>query len=86
MPFPIDRPRRLRRNEAMRSFVRETRLSPEGFVYPLFVCPGKGVRSEIHAMPDCFRLSVDETVAEGLITLEGVRVLRYRHNEAKPRP
>src|ERR1700757_149456 len=64
MPFPIDRPRRLRRSEAMRSFVRETRLTPEGFVYPLFVCPGEGVRKEIRSMPGVSNLSVDEAVKE----------------------
>jgi len=64
MAFPTDRPRRLRRTEAMRSFVRETRLSPEGFVYPLFVCPGEGVRKEVRSMPGVFNLSVDEAVKE----------------------
>jgi len=64
MAFPIDRPRRLRRNEALRSFVRETRLSPEGFVYPLFVCPGEGVRKEVRSMPGVFNVSVDEAVKE----------------------
>ena len=64
MAFPVDRPRRLRRNEAMRSFVRETRLSPEGFVYPLFVCSGEGVRKEVRSMPGVFNLSVDEAVKE----------------------
>ena len=64
MAFPTDRPRRLRRTEAMRSFVRETRLSPEGFVYPLFVCPGEGVRKEVRSMPGVFNLSVDEVVKE----------------------
>src|SRR6516165_3475858 len=64
MAFPVDRPRRLRRTEALRSFVRETRLSPEGFVYPLFVCPGEGVRKEVRSMPGVFNLSVDEAVKE----------------------
>ena len=64
MAFPTDRPRRLRRNESLRSFVRETRLSPEGFVYPLFVCPGEGVRKEVRSMPGVFNLSVDEAVQE----------------------
>src|SRR5262252_999123 len=64
MTFPVDRPRRLRRNESMRSFVRETRLSPEGFVYPLFVCPGEGVRKEVRSMPGVFNLSIDEAVKE----------------------
>jgi porphobilinogen synthase len=48
----------------MRSFVRETRLSPEGFVYPLFVCPGEGVRKPIGSMPGVFNLSIDEAVKE----------------------
>ena len=43
----IERPRRLRRSEAIRALVRETRLSPDDFVYPLFVCEGEGVRREI---------------------------------------
>jgi len=64
MAFPTDRPRRLRRSEAMRSFVRETRLSPEGFVYPLFVCPGEGIRKEVRSMPGVFNLSIDEAVKE----------------------
>jgi len=64
MAFPIQRPRRLRRTEALRSFVREARLSPEGFVYPLFICPGEGVRKEVRSMPGVFNLSVDEAVKE----------------------
>src|SRR5579862_1566372 len=64
MAFPVDRPRRLRRNEAMRSFVRETRLTPEGFVYPLFVCPGEGIRKEVRSMPGVYNLSIDEAVKE----------------------
>jgi porphobilinogen synthase len=64
MAFPKDRPRRLRRTEAMRSFVRETRLSPEGFVYPLFICPGEGIRKEVRSMPGVYNLSIDEAVKE----------------------
>jgi porphobilinogen synthase len=64
MAFPINRQRRLRRSEAMRSFVRETRLSPAGFVYPLFICPGEGVRKPVGSMPGVFNLSVDEAVKE----------------------
>ncbi len=56
--------RRLRRSESIRSFVRETRLSPEGLIYPLFVCPGEGVRKEVRSMPGVFNLSVDEAVKE----------------------
>jgi porphobilinogen synthase len=48
----------------LRNLVRETRLSPEAFIYPLFVCPGEGVRKEIRSMPGVFNLSVDEAVKE----------------------
>jgi len=64
MTFPINRQRRLRRTEALRSFVRETRLTPAGFVYPLFICPGEGVRKPVSSMPGVFNLSVDEAVKE----------------------
>src|SRR5712692_3096684 len=60
----IERPRRLRRTETIRSLVRETRLSPDDFVYPLFVCEGEGVRREISSMPGSFNLSIDELVKE----------------------
>jgi len=56
--------RRLRQSETLRGLVRETRLTPEGFVYPLFVCPGEGVRREVGSMPGVFNLSVDEAVKE----------------------
>src|SRR6188508_1638674 len=58
------RPRRLRRTEAIRSLVRETRLTPDCFIYPLFVCAREGVRREIGSMPGVFQLSVDEAVKE----------------------
>ena len=64
MAFPVNRLRRLRQNETLRSLVRETRLTPEAFVYPLFVCPGKGIRKEVRSMPGVFNLSVDEAVKE----------------------
>jgi porphobilinogen synthase len=64
MPFPATRLRRLRRTGALRTLVRETRLSPENFVYPLFVCPGEGVRKEVRSMPGVFNLSVDHAVRE----------------------
>jgi porphobilinogen synthase len=64
MGFPIDRPRRLRRTEALRALVRESILSPGDLIAPLFVCPGKKVRQEIRSMPGQFNLSVDELVAE----------------------
>ncbi len=58
------RPRRLRRTAAMRALVRETRLSPDNFLYPLFVRSGEGQRHEIASMPGVFQLSVDEAVKE----------------------
>ncbi len=64
MSFPTVRPRRLRRTAGLRAFVRETELSPRDFVYPLFVCPGSGVKQEISAMPNNFRFSVDCLVEE----------------------
>ncbi len=64
MAFPTTRLRRLRRTEALRSMVRETRLTPGAFVYPLFVCPGEGVRKEVRSMPGVFNLSVDGAVKE----------------------
>jgi porphobilinogen synthase len=44
--------------------VRETRLTPENFIYPLFVCPGEGVRKEVRSMPGVYNLSIDEAVRE----------------------
>jgi porphobilinogen synthase len=64
MPFPIHRLRRLRRTEALRSLVRETRLHPAQFILPLFVCPGEGVRREIGAMPGNYQMSIDQLVGE----------------------
>ena len=58
------RPRRLRRSAALRAMVRETRLSPDQFLYPLFVCGGEGQRREIGSMPGVFQMSVDEIVRE----------------------
>jgi len=54
----------MRQTDSLRSLVRETRLTPTGFIYPLFVCPGQGVRKEIGSMPGVFNLSVDEAVKE----------------------
>ncbi|MBI2815588.1 MAG: porphobilinogen synthase [Acidobacteria bacterium] len=64
MSFPITRPRRLRRNALMRSFIQETRLSPKNFVYPLFVCPGSGVKHEISSMPGNYHFSIDRVGEE----------------------
>ncbi|MFW6050524.1 MAG: porphobilinogen synthase [Myxococcota bacterium] len=65
MPYPEERPRRLRRTVGLRRLVRETRLAPEQLVLPLFVVPGEKVRREVPSMPGVFQLSVDEAVAEG---------------------
>lgn len=56
--------RRMRRTEPLRSLVRETRLDPSQLIYPLFICPGEGVRREISSMPGVFNLSVDEAIKE----------------------
>jgi len=64
MPFPQDRPRRMRRTDALRRLVRETTLAPDDLVWPLFAVPGKKVRNPVKSMPGVFQLSVDELVAE----------------------
>lgn len=64
MTFPVQRPRRLRRTDALRGFVRETHLNTSGLVYPMFVCPGSNVRTEVSSMPGIFQQSVDKAVEE----------------------
>src|SRR4051812_47616272 len=64
MGFPETRFRRLRRTAELRNIVTATRLTPDAFVYPMFVCPGEGVRKEVRSMPGVFNLSVDEAVKE----------------------
>jgi len=64
MTFPVHRPRRLRRTELIRTFVRETRLTTAGFVYPMFVCPGSAVKIEVPSMPGIYQQSVDRLVEE----------------------
>jgi porphobilinogen synthase len=67
------RMRRLRRSEPLRAMVRETRLAPEMFVLPLFVCEGEGVRREVASMPGVYNVSVDEAVKEaGAAKSDGV--------------
>ena len=74
MAFPQDRPRRLRRTEALRRLVRETSLAPDDLVWPLFAVPGARVRNPVKSMPGVFQLSVDELVAEAQAGYEaGVR-------------
>ncbi|WP_109488186.1 porphobilinogen synthase [Occallatibacter savannae] len=64
MPFPEIRLRRLRRTESLRALVRETSLDPGDLIYPLFICPGEGVRNPISSMPGVFNLSIDQAVRE----------------------
>ena len=64
MSFPETRMRRLRRSESMRALVRETVLDPGDLIYPIFICPGEGVRRAVDSMPGVFNLSVDEAVRE----------------------
>jgi len=64
MAFPQTRMRRLRRTASLRSLVRETTLDPGALIYPLFICPGEGVRRAVGSMPGVFNLSVDEAVRE----------------------
>lgn len=64
MLFPDYRPRRLRKNESFRKMVRETSLSVNNLIYPLFVVSGKGVRRPISSMPGIFQLSIDELIKE----------------------
>ncbi|HEY1767564.1 MAG TPA: porphobilinogen synthase [Terracidiphilus sp.] len=64
MAFPEHRLRRLRRTDALRALVRETTLEPGDLIYPLFLCPGEGVRREVGSMPGVFNLSLDEALRE----------------------
>jgi porphobilinogen synthase len=64
MSFPVNRMRRLRRTESLRALVREMTLNAGDLIYPLFLCPGEGVRKPVGSMPGVFNLSVDEAVKE----------------------
>jgi porphobilinogen synthase len=64
MQFPEYRPRRLRKNGNFRRLVRETRLSVDELIYPLFVVPGKNVKKPIQSMPGIFQMSTDNIVGE----------------------
>lgn len=64
MYFPIYRPRRLRKNENLRRMIRETKLSRDDFIYPLFLTQGRGVRREISSMPGIAQISIDLAVKE----------------------
>jgi porphobilinogen synthase len=70
------RPRRLRRTAALRALVRETKLTADDFIYPLFVCEGEGIRREISSMPGQYNLSLDELVKEATAAQQvGVRAV-----------
>jgi len=64
MYFPQYRPRRLRASETIRRMVRETTLSPDNFIYPMFVTHGKGVKKEISSMPGNYQQSIDNLVKD----------------------
>jgi len=64
MYFPRYRPRRLRRNENLRRMIRETHLSIDDLIFPLFVLPGKGIKEPISSMPGNYRFSIDELIKE----------------------
>ncbi|NCO65172.1 MAG: porphobilinogen synthase [Candidatus Aquicultor secundus] len=64
MYFPTYRPRRLRKNENFRRMIRETHLSVDDFIYPLFVAPGEGVKKEISSMPGNYQMSIDNIIEE----------------------
>jgi porphobilinogen synthase len=64
MAFPVNRPRRLRRNDTLRRMVRETRLAPDDLIQPYFVCPGRDLRKPVAAMPGVAQLSVDNVVRD----------------------
>ena len=64
MSFPIHRMRRLRKSENLRRMIRETRLSADNFVYPVFVCEGKNIKNKIKSMLGCFQFSIDNLLKE----------------------
>lgn len=64
MSFPLHRPRRLRRTEKLRNLVRERDINTAGFIYPMFVCPGRKVRQEVDSMPGVYQQSADAIVEE----------------------
>jgi porphobilinogen synthase len=70
MGYPLERPRRLRQSEIWRRMVRETRLTGDALIYPLFIVPGRGVRRAVLSMPGICQLSVDEAVKEAKMALE----------------
>ena len=74
MQYPEYRPRRLRRNETLRRMVRETKLSVDDLIYPLFAAAGKGIRKEISSMPGVFNFSVENLVKEAREVLSLIHI------------
>jgi len=68
--YPITRMRRLRKNETIRRMVRETKISPDDFIFPIFVRHGEGIRNEIPSMPGQYQLSIDEAVTVSMETFD----------------
>ncbi len=66
MSFPVIRPRRLRATPTLREMVRETQLTPQDFIYPMFAVHGEAVRRPVQSMPGVYQLSVDQLVYEAL--------------------
>jgi porphobilinogen synthase len=88
MEFPFYRPRRLRRTENLRRLIRETILTVDHLIYPLFVVPGKGVKNPVASMPGVFQLSIDELMEEvgSVVRLNIPGILLFglpRHKDAR---
>lgn len=76
MGFPQVRMRRLRSNSLLRSITQETHLTPDDFIMPVFICPGKGIRTAISSMPGIFRYSIDLAIEECLrLTQLGIKAV-----------
>ena len=67
MAFPSHRPRRTRQSDVWRRMVRETRLTPDAFIYPLFVVPGRGVRHAVESMPGAPLMATDLRASASLV-------------------
>ena len=78
MGFPSHRPRRTRQSDVWRRMVRETRLSKDALIYPLFVVPGRGVRHAVQSMPGVFQTSVDEVVKDAKAAYAAGRIAPSR--------
>ena len=85
MGFPQQRPRRTRQSEIWRRMVRETHLTPDAFIYPMFVVPGRGVRNAVKSMPGIFQLSVEEAAKHARAVADAgvVAVLVFAAPEVK---